>query len=144
MQEDHRPSHPGGCLCGSVRFVVRGSRGGVVGCHCSQCRRQTGLSYAAIECAVRDMSIEDGGTLSWYRASDSAARGFCGRCGSALFWQADGLDRVSVMAGAFDDPTGLSMIYHIYCAGQADFDEIAGDAPRYPAGHARPTMDADA
>jgi hypothetical protein len=137
MQEHHRPYRQGGCLCGAVRFVVRGQLDGVVGCHCSQCRRQTGLYYAATECALRDITIADAGTLNWYRASDSAGRGFCGRCGSALFWQADGEDRVSVMVGAFDDPSGLSMRYHIYCADKPDFYEIAGDAPQYPAGHSR-------
>ncbi|MBP2549349.1 hypothetical protein J2858_002272 [Neorhizobium galegae] len=142
MQDEHRPAHHGGCLCGSVRFVVRGERGGLVGCHCSQCRRQTGLYYAASDCALADITIKDSGTLSWYRASDTAARGFCSRCGSALFWQGDGLDQVSVMAGAFDDPTGLVMLQHIYCADKADFYTIADDVPRYPAGRAQPPVDA--
>lgn len=130
-------NHQGGCLCGKVRFSVRGPLDGVVGCHCSQCRRQTGLYYAATECALGDLTVENEDTLRWYRASETAGRGFCSNCGSALFWQADGRERISVMAGAFDDPSGLSMRYHIYCADKADFYEIGGDAPRYPGDHER-------
>ena len=37
----------GGCLCGAVRYQVRGPLRSVVMCHCSQCRRQTGHVMAA-------------------------------------------------------------------------------------------------
>jgi len=71
--------------------------------------------------------------LTWYRASADARRGFCSRCGSALFWQEDGEDRISILAGAFDQPSGLVMGYHICCDDKADFYEIPEDGlPRYP------------
>ncbi|MDI6838284.1 MAG: hypothetical protein QMD99_21555, partial [Rhizobiaceae bacterium] len=43
-------------------------------------------------------------------------------------------DYVSVMAGAFDQPTGLRFGYHIYCADKADYYEVADSAPRFSAG----------
>ena len=39
--------HSGSCLCGGVRFKTTGKLRDVVACHCSQCRKQTGLYYAA-------------------------------------------------------------------------------------------------
>jgi hypothetical protein len=123
----------GGCLCGAVRFETRGPLRKVVACHCSQCRRQTGLFYAATNARLEDVRMSGETAVTWYRASANARRGFCCRCGSALFWQEDGEDRISILAGAFDQPSGLVMGHHIYCDDKADFYEIPEDGlPRYP------------
>ena len=124
--------HSGSCLCGAVRFTTSGPLREVVACHCSQCRKQTGLYYAATNIGTEAIAVTGEENVSWYRASATAARGFCRVCGSALFWKADGADHISVMAGAFDGPTGLSIGYHIYCADKGDYYEIVGDVPQYP------------
>ncbi len=124
----------GHCLCGAVRFRTRGQLREVIACHCSQCRRQTGLFYAATNVSLDRLDVEGMESVSWYRASDAARRGFCRTCGSALFWQADGADYMSIMAGAFDQPSGLTIGYHIFCADKGDFYEINDDRPQYRAG----------
>lgn len=125
----------GGCLCGAVRFETRGELREVIGCHCSQCRRQTGLYYAATDVPLEQFGLLEEATLAWYRASDSARRGFCSTCGSALFWQAQGSDKISILAGAFDQPSGLRMGYHIYCDDKPDFYDLPNDGlARYPQG----------
>lgn len=50
--------HTGACLCGSVRFRTRGELREVVACHCSQCRKQTGLYYAATNVQIGNLFIE--------------------------------------------------------------------------------------
>ncbi|MBP1846062.1 hypothetical protein J2046_004336 [Rhizobium petrolearium] len=128
----------GRCLCGSIRFETTGPLRTVTACHCSQCRRQTGLFYVATAVRLQNLRIQGEEKLSWYRASDMARRGFCSACGSALFWQADGVDQISIMAGAFDQPSGLVMGEHIYCADKGDFYDIPEDGvPHHPGG--RPT-----
>jgi hypothetical protein len=43
MPEDqHQIRATGGCLCGAVRYEVRGPLRPVVYCHCTQCRRTSG------------------------------------------------------------------------------------------------------
>ena len=59
----------GSCLCGAVSFETRGALRGVVYCHCSQCRKQTGHYYAATNVADDDLAIEGSGELNWYAAS---------------------------------------------------------------------------
>ena len=84
-----------------------------------------------------DLKIEGEDRVSWYRASDKASRGFCSQCGSTLFWAADNSHKISVMAGLFDQPSGLRMDHHIYCRDKGDFYEIADGLPQYdtyPAG----------
>lgn len=123
--------HAGGCLCGAVRFRTAGPLRGVVYCHCSQCRRQTGHFYAATNVAEADLEIEGTERLTWYRASDFARRGFCATCGSALFWKRDGAEDISVMAGTFDKPSGLRGEVHIFVADKGDYYDIADDLPQF-------------
>lgn len=126
--------HTGRCNCGSVRFTTRGALREVVACHCSQCRRQSGLYFAATNVAVDMIEIEGEANITWYQASDFARRGFCTTCGSALFWKHQSDPFISVLAGSFDQPTGLAVSKHIFCADKGDFYEITDGLPQYPKG----------
>lgn len=124
-------THTGSCLCGKVRFEARGPLRGVAYCHCSQCRRQTGHFLAATNVNDADIDIEGGDALVWYAASRFAKRGFCGSCGSVLFWKHNELDEISVMAGSFDMPTGLKAECHIFVADKGDYYEIDDGLPQF-------------
>jgi hypothetical protein len=80
-----------------------------------------------------DVVITGADAISYYRSSPEAQRGFCRLCGSALFWRADDSGRMSIMAGLFDQPTGIAGGYHIYCADKGDYYTINDDLPQYPA-----------
>ena len=120
----------GGCLCGAVRYHVDGSMRPVIACHCHQCRKQSGHYFAATQAARSNVEIAGGEAITWYRASENAERGFCSRCGSALFWNWDGADRLSILAGSLDDPSGLSLIGHIYTAEKGDYYAIDDGLPQ--------------
>lgn len=129
MSEDTlETSHSGGCLCGRVRWKVRGELRPIVACHCTQCRRTTGHFGAFTGAAHDDFAIEATDSLSWYRSSETATRGFCASCGSFLFWQSDGASRISIAAGSIDGQSGLTITKHIFCADKGDYYEITGDA----------------
>lgn len=123
--------HSGSCLCGAVRFRTRGTLRGVVYCHCSQCRKQTGHFVAATNSADKDLTIEDNGSLNWFAASAYARRGFCRTCGSLLFWKRDGADTISIMAGAFDKPSSLKGESHIFVSDKGDYYEICDGLPQF-------------
>ena len=38
--------HTGGCLCGAVRYSVRGEPLHVVRCHCADCRKESGSAFS--------------------------------------------------------------------------------------------------
>lgn len=116
--------HSGSCLCGAVRFRTHGALRGVVYCHCTQCRKQSGHFYAATSSMDADIVIEGEKAIKWYQASDVARRGFCGTCGSLLFWKHSNLGTISIMAGAFDRPTGLTGDSHIFVGDKGDYYEI--------------------
>lgn len=119
--------HLGGCLCGGVRYVVRGELRDVVVCHCGRCRRTHGHVGAYSACGAADLRLIDSATLRWYEA-DGRARGFCGRCGASLFWRADGRETISIAAGTLDPPTGLKTVAHIFTADRGDYYDAPGGA----------------
>jgi hypothetical protein len=123
--------HGGSCLCGAVRFRTSGPLRGVVYCHCSQCRRQTGHFVAATASKDADIVIEGTDALSWYGASDVAKRGFCRICGSLLFWKHNELDTISIMAGSFERPSGLSGESHIFVGDKGDYYSIEDGLPQF-------------
>ncbi|HLI11307.1 MAG TPA: GFA family protein [Alphaproteobacteria bacterium] len=137
MSEKTRPVRfSGGCLCGAVRYEIRGPLRDVVACHCSQCRRTTGHFMAATAAKRSDFALTAERGLKWYRSSAAARRGFCAECGSVLFWEGDGRDYIAIAAGGLDKPTGLKLVEHIFAADKGDYYEITDSLPCAPAGGA--------
>lgn len=132
----------GSCLCGDVVYHVTGPLRPVVGCHCVQCRKTTGHFMAATGANLSKFTITTDSGLNWYRSSDAAQRGFCGTCGSTLFWQADGKDYIAIAAGSIDGASGLHTEGHIFCESAGDYYEISdGTFRRDGGGHTVPTPD---
>lgn len=83
-------------------------------CQCNQCRRNTSsLLFVSHDIetsppAAFKLTSADGATpppadaLKEYRASPSAARVFCGRCGSLLYWKADTSAHYGIAVGTID------------------------------------------
>ena len=118
----------GSCNCGGVTWEAQGEMRPIVACHCSQCRKQTGLYYAATAADDTNLTII-GDTLKWYSASPDAKRGFCGECGSALFWKHDKDDFTSILAGSIDGVSGLEIAKHIFVSDKPDWYEITDGKP---------------
>lgn len=125
--------HEGSCLCGAVRFRTKGALRGVVYCHCTQCRKQSGHHYASTNVGDDRLTVDGAENLAWFASSADAKRGFCKTCGSALFWKHRKLDYTSINAGAFDNPTGLAGAMHIFVADKGDYYAIADDLPQFAA-----------
>jgi hypothetical protein len=129
-----RASHSGGCLCGAVRYVAHGPLRDVLVCHCVDCLRFHGGPghYTSVPKAELELLEQRG--LHWRQMPSSdadAERGFCGECGSSLFWRAPSRVTVSVTAGTLDGPTGIRTTGHIYDAQRADWEHV-DDLPRRP------------
>ncbi len=122
----------GSCLCGEVAFELRGPLDDVIVCHCTQCRKQTGNYWASTHTADKDLHFTKKGSLLWFRSSHKAQRGFCGTCGSTLFWKTDGSDATSVCAGVIDGKSGLKLAGHIYTDNAGDYYDITGGRYRKP------------
>jgi len=111
----------GKCLCEAITYEITGETRDVVNCHCSRCRRHTGHFMAATAAEVDDVLIE-GETLTWYEAAPGVEYGFCGACGSTLFWRSSRRpDLISIAAGTLTPPTGLRTAVAIYTNYASDY-----------------------
>jgi hypothetical protein len=138
------PGATGGCLCGAVRYRLNAPLRHVSACHCGQCLRwhgHVGAYTAAPREAFELLAGGDDGALAWYRSSSAARRGFCRRCGSSLFWQADARGHVSVAAGTLDDASGLRTTEHIFVADKPGYYELGDGLPRRRQGGTSPLVD---
>jgi hypothetical protein len=118
----------GSCLCGAIQYEVRGEVGQPANCHCLQCRKQSGHTWASSYAPEDCIEIE--GPVTWYAASPTAKRGFCATCGSFLFWKDQSEIWMSFSMGSIDGPSGLRLRSHIFTAFKGDYYDIADDAPQ--------------
>ena len=121
----------GGCLCGAVRYQVKGPLRDVVNCHCGMCQRQHGNFGPHSKAKKKNITITTDEGLSWYKTSPIAHRGFCRLCGSSLFWEPFDQDATGIIAGSLDAPTGLKTMGHIFVGEKSDFFEITDDLPQF-------------
>jgi hypothetical protein len=103
MPEDNL-ARTGGCACGAVRFMIRGTPLRVGLCHCMTCRKEHAAAFNAFAVFRRDQ-FEVTGDLAGWQSSPKWERQFCARCGSPLI----GIDptadsEVEIPLGSFDEP----------------------------------------
>jgi len=116
--------HSGACLCGAVRFRVTARLRDVVACHCGQCQRTHGnfAAYTAVD--DEGLALDEDRGLAWFASSDKAKRGFCRECGASLFWKPAFASYTAIAAGCLDQPTGLTLVRHIFTEDKPDWYEI--------------------
>lgn len=86
----------GGCLCGAVRYSVRGEPVHVVRCHCADCRKESGSAFTVYAHWPLEAFEMSGDISSFDR------RGFCPRCGSRLL-DLSGDTHIEIRIGTLDD-----------------------------------------
>ncbi len=84
---------------------------------------------AATACRRQAFTLVEDQTLKWYVAVPGFRRGFCSECGSSLFFEAVGGERVSIAAGSLDEAQGLKIAAHIYAGEAGDYYEIDASVP---------------
>jgi hypothetical protein len=82
---------------------------------------------AATSADLTDLELDDHSQcLRWWEASPGVFYGFCGTCGSSLFWRNDDEPhRWSIAAGTLDPPTGLVTTNAIWTSEASDYHHLA-------------------
>lgn len=115
----------GGCLCGAVRYRLRGEpfKSGL--CHCADCRKVTGSSFLAYaDWRPDQFSVE--GDFETYDG-----RSFCRQCGSRLF----NLDPTGaeIYLGTLDDaPNAIKPQVEGWCRRREPWLPAVSGLPMYP------------
>jgi hypothetical protein len=124
----------GSCLCGSVRYEVRGAVSRLTHCHCSMCRKAHGAAFASYgRVERRDFVLLSGrDDIASYQSSPGVIRTFCKRCGSTLQFISDNRPSTfSLALGTLDDDPGVETSLHIFVGSKAPWFQITDDLPQH-------------
>jgi hypothetical protein len=100
-------------------------------CHCLECQKRSGSSFAA-QARWPDERVELAGEFSeWSRTGDSGSLAtfrFCPRCSATIAYVSEGMPGVTaVPIGAFADPTFPAPSYSVYENRKHSWVAILGD-----------------
>jgi hypothetical protein len=133
-------AHEGGCVCGAVRYHVRGKPAVTSACHCRYCQRRTGSAFATLayfdEANVR---IVKGDVAEYEHRSDETGRWlrtqFCPRCGTTVAIAVEARPGMRGIAlGTLDDPDWLPIERHIWVNSKRPWVLIPSDVTTFPRG----------
>lgn len=120
----------GSCLCGAVAFSIPADRPAPEACHCDMCRKTTGHFFVSMEVDKKDVTFTGTDPVTWYTSSEKVRRGFCGKCGSTLFFEPLFLDWTAVAMGAINEPITEQISRHIFVADKGQYYVINDGAPQ--------------
>jgi hypothetical protein len=120
------------CNCGAVRVTCEGEAVRVSVCHCLNCQRRSGSSFAVQARFPAERVTITGETREWLRTGDEGGVGrflFCPACGATIAYRVDAdPDLIAVPVGAFAEP-GFSPgpSYSVYEGRKHSWVAIVGD-----------------
>jgi len=119
------------CACGQLAVDCAGDPVRISVCHCLDCQRRSGSSFAAQARFPVDCLQVSGQSRQWTRVGDSGGEGrfnFCPECGSTVFYTTSADPGVIAVAiGGFADPAFPAPIYSVYEERKHNWVAITGD-----------------
>lgn len=126
----------GGCLCGDVRYEIRGAPRFVAQCFCRDCQKATGTGHTTIVGVEADNFAVTGTPTVFTSLGDTGGkvnRHFCGRCGSRLFTSGDLPGEVRmIQAGTLDRPDQVTPTTAIYLKDRIPWDPVDPSLAQFP------------
>ncbi|MDX1560806.1 MAG: GFA family protein [Marinobacter sp.] len=126
----------GECLCGGVKFRIKGSIPNLYQCHCSLCRKVTGSSAnAATFVKQEDFRWLSGQEkISSFQKPTGYRSDFCSVCGSPVPNQLRGMELVWVPAGLMEESFKAAVNVHLHMGSAASWERDAGECVRLEGG----------
>jgi hypothetical protein len=128
----------GSCLCGGVRFEMRGTPITARYCHCSRCRLARAAAFACnVGAAHDDVVITDGrDRIASYKLPDAQffTQSFCRTCGGKVPFHDASRGIAVAPLGAFDTDPPMLPVSHIFVGSKAPWFEITDDLPQMTEG----------
>lgn len=135
-------THTGGCLCGEIRYEITGDPVRAANCHCDECRKATGASFATVVFfSEEDVKVVQGTPKQFFHAADSGAtmtKEFCPNCGSQLLGAGGRSPGIrSVRVGSLDDARFVTPQVDLYTGKALPFVCLSDDTEHFVAGRPR-------
>ena len=119
----------GSCLCRAVQFEIAGETTEIGMCHCSKCRKVSGVASNAILMTSRENLawVSGESEITKFEMADGWGAWRCAVCGSPVPKLHPGGGAYWVPVGLLDSDPGVRIAGHIFVGSKAAWDEIAGD-----------------
>jgi hypothetical protein len=116
----------GACLCGAIQVSATAVTANVGACHCSMCRKWGGGPLLAVDAGAEVVFSGDQQPTT-FTSSAWAERGFCGQCGTHLFYRLTEHNKYIMPVGLFDGDNPWLMDHQIFVDEKPDFYCFAND-----------------
>jgi len=121
----------GRCLCGAVSYTSNAPILWSGHCHCDSCRRANSALVVSFFGVPRD-SVQWKGDLALYRSSEHVQRGFCGICGTQMYYHSDAWPlETHLFAATLSDPTQFTPQAHYHYAERIPCLAIVDELPKH-------------
>ncbi|MCB1671823.1 MAG: GFA family protein [Gammaproteobacteria bacterium] len=124
----------GSCLCGGIKYRIKGDFENFFLCHCKYCQKDTGSAHAA-------NLFSESATLQWLEGYDKVTvfnlpatrhiKSFCSVCGSAIPSQQLNGSLLVVPAGSLDSEVSVKATAHLFESSRASWDHDLDRLPGY-------------
>lgn len=126
----------GECLCGAVKFEIKGDVPNLYQCHCSLCRKATGSSANAAtfveQTNFRWVSGQD--KISSFQKPTGYRSDFCSVCGSPVPNKLRGMELLWVPAGLMEESFKAAVKVHLHMGSAASWEHDSAECIRLDAG----------
>jgi hypothetical protein len=127
-------SYSGGCLCGALRYEVRGEPRFVVHCYCEDCRRESGSDHLT-HMAVPIESVAISGAVRAFdkpHPNGTIRRLFCPSCGTTILGQPASMAGTSnIRMGTLDDVGDLKPTVAVFVSRVRGWTRVDPDVVRF-------------
>ena len=118
-------AYSGKCMCGAVTITATAEKPVLRACHCDMCRRQTSSMFMSVPTFAGSEQIN--GPAQSYKSSEWAERGFCGTCGSTLWYKVSEMAQINFSAGLFENAANATLRLEFYEDNTPQGYDLAGD-----------------
>ena len=125
----------GGCLCGAITYEVSSDPINMWNCHCDNCRKMSGASFATnVFVKTEDLKVR-GKPSTYQQVADSGnikTFEFCSTCGSQVLGRSKARPDLRVVrAGSIDDGTFVRPWANLYSSRALRCTHLADDLDNF-------------
>jgi ADP-ribosyl-[dinitrogen reductase] hydrolase len=124
----------GSCLCGGIAYEITKLDSPIEHCSCRFCRKAHAAAFNTSAGVRREHFRWRSGTelLRSYASSPGKRRSFCGRCGTQLVAEREGLDLLMLRVATLDEDPGARPALHIFAADEVPWLAYGPEIVAYP------------
>lgn len=122
----------GHCLCGAIRFEIKGQETWACHCHCESCRRQTASPVTTFLGIPLERFKWSGASPNIFASSPGVIRSFCPTCGTPMAFQADRYPgEIHLYAATLERPEDFIPRFHVHWSERLPWPAIHDTLPKH-------------